>query len=360
MHNLRLLPYSMASQSAKDLATYLSCLRVYPDGDYIPRMGQKIVNWGCSQTPSWTQRAQLRGVGILNKPAAVKTAANKLAALTELRHAGVRVPDFTIDRYTAQAWLDRGHIVFERHTLTGNSGEGIEIVSSENDPDDPACIRNYLSPAPLYVKYVPKTTEFRVHVFKGEVIDYIEKKKVSRERRPDNFNRYISSVNLGWVFCRTGIMDDPRVRSAATKAVVALGLDFGAVDIAFVDGLPYVLEVNTAPGLCGTTLVQYVNAIKRYMGAAQLTQQQINEILSQTGDVAQPAAAEDALDSGLCETRSATLAISTQSWDDPAVDAPLTSRGYTSGDQAQIDDEVLLRLDKITALKLKALLANIA
>jgi len=43
-------------------------------------------------------------------------------------------------------------------------------------------------------------------------------------------------------------------------SVMALGLDFGAVDIVYNenDNKAYVLEINTAPGLSGTTLEKYV------------------------------------------------------------------------------------------------------
>ena len=50
---------------------------------------------------------------------------------------------------------------------------------------------------------------------------------------------------------------------ACIKSVKALGLDFGAVDFINVRGIPYILEVNTAPGLeVENRLDAYVRAIK--------------------------------------------------------------------------------------------------
>ncbi len=262
---LKIYPYVIGSESAKKLADLLGILQVKPDGQYVPKVYDKVIGWGQSRLPNWSTKAAQRGVAILNKPAAVNVAANKLTAFQTLRTAGIPTPVWTTDFTMARGWLRAGDIIVERHELRGNSGEGIRIVNLD-DSEMP----NDLQVAPLYTKFIPKTNEFRVHVFRGEVIDYIEKKRLPSDRRPANFNRYISSTSFGWVFSRTDVRDIPGVRDIAIRAVAALGLDFGAVDIVFNDGLPYVLEVNTAPGLSGTTLVKYANAFRRYMGQPDL------------------------------------------------------------------------------------------
>lgn len=321
MWNLKLYPYKIGSESATELSELLDILRVKPEGTYVPKIGHKVINWGNGRTPLWADRAYQRGVTILNKPAAVNIASNKLSAFLALQTAGVAIPKFTTDLTTATTWLRTGATVVERHELRGNSGEGIRIVNLD-DTDMP----NDIQRAPLYTRFIPKTAEFRVHVFRGEVIDYIEKKKVLAERRGANFNKYVSSINCGWVFSRTDVRDMPEVRAIAIKAVSALGLDFGAVDIVFADGVPYVLEVNTAPGLSGTTLVKYANAFRRYMGQPDLP---VN--------VTQPM-----MD-----------AVPTHRVPIPVVAAHV----------AQVDNTmheiVTLRIDRATALKLRSLLANI-
>lgn len=283
MYNLKMYPYKMGSESAKDLAELLEITRVRPDGNYIPKQGHVVLNWGSSRTPDWEARASARGVRILNGLAKVNVAGNKLSALRALQNAGVPVPEFTTDLNVARRWVNTGGTVVERHELRGNSGEGIRIVNLDDD-EMPSVVHS----APLYTKFIPKTAEFRVHVFRGEVIDYIEKKKVLAERRDANFNKYVSSIHQGWVFARTNVRDIPEVRQVAIKAVSALGLDFGAVDILYYEGRPFVLEVNTAPGLSGTTLIKYANALRRYMGVSDLPATVVNDIMSRSGDTAMP------------------------------------------------------------------------
>ena len=53
---------------------------------------------------------------------------------------------------------------------------------------------------------------------------------------------------------------------AAKAAVAALSLDFGAVDIITKGTDVYVLEVNTAPGLCPITLNWYARQFANLLG----------------------------------------------------------------------------------------------
>jgi RimK-like ATP-grasp domain len=325
MYILKLYPYKMGSESATELSTLLNVMRVKPDGNYIPKLGHKVINWGNGRSPNWSDMAYRRNVSILNKPPAVNIAANKLTALQALKNAGVRVPEFTTDYYEAMHWLNNMSVVVERHELRGNSGDGIRIVTLNDDEMEIA-----LQYAPLYTKYIPKTAEFRVHVFKGEVIDYIEKKKKLEGQRDATFNKYISSINCGWVFSRTNVRDIPEVRQIAIRAVAALGLDFGAVDIVFADGLPYVLECNTAPGLSGITLVKYANAFLGFMGQPNLPAHVIATIPGAEGyanaavQPARPIADFNAVDNG-----------------------------------GPMNEYVTLRIDRGTAIRLRTLLANI-
>ncbi|GAG47489.1 unnamed protein product, partial [marine sediment metagenome] len=74
----------------------------------------------------------------------------------------------------------------------------------------------------------------------------------------------IRNTDNGWVYCRGGVDAPEAVITAAVRAVDCLGLDFGAVDIGYNEHYDRcaVFEVNTAPGLEGTTLDKYFEAFR--------------------------------------------------------------------------------------------------
>jgi hypothetical protein len=189
----------------------------------------------------------------------VAVAGNKLLTYEAFAEAGVNCPKFTTEIREAMDWSDNGYMVLARTLMRGNSGRGITL----HEPDDGVAI-GY---APLYTRYVPKFDEYRVHVWNGSVVDVQQK----RRRRGDEqgLEGHIRSAAEGWVFCR-GELDCPRVVTVeAQKAVEALNLDFGAADVGYTRNRDRatVYEVNTAPGLQGTTLERYAGYIQRGFGS---------------------------------------------------------------------------------------------
>jgi glutathione synthase/RimK-type ligase-like ATP-grasp enzyme len=172
---------------------------------------------------------------------------------------GIRIPEFTTDRERAETWLNDERVdVVVRHKLSGHSGDGIELVSGTTT----------MPVAPLYVKYVKKQQEFRVHVAFGEVIDVQEKRK--RKELPEDFatNFQVRNHQTGWVYCRENITEPEGLRQMAQRVVGELGLDFGAVDLIYnaKRNEVYCLEVNTAPGLEGSTVDKYAEAFVKGLG----------------------------------------------------------------------------------------------
>ncbi len=250
---MKVLPYKMTSRSAKTLAQALGVKRVRPSGRFHNNHNQLIVNWGYSGTPTFPIDR------ILNHPRNITFASNKLNAFTRFSLEDVPVPYWTVDYFEAIEYAEEHKCdMMVRRLLNSHSGRGIKIYKWDGDiPED----------VPLYVQYIKKQDEYRYHVFNGDIID-VQQKRKRRDIDNDEVNYQIRSAHTGWVYCRDDVSPHPSLSSAAIRAVSSLGLDFGAVDIIWNARREqgYVLEVNTACGLDGSTVDKYVEAIRRYDG----------------------------------------------------------------------------------------------
>lgn len=245
--NTYLLPYKKYSNSARDLASLLGAYYI-KDPDDTRIYDGPVINWGNSRVGNVNNQ-------YINHPRCISISNNKLHAFAQLKEQNVSIPEFTTSIQEAAAWVDNGHLVLARQQLGGHSGAGIVLCSTNAD----------LVAAPLYVKYVKKAAEFRVHVAFGEVIDVQQKRRISNFQ--GEYSSKIRSHQNGWVYCRENVPDCPTRSDLAVRAVAGLALDFGAVDIIynFKQNQYYVLEVNTAPGLEGETLFTYFNTFYSYL-----------------------------------------------------------------------------------------------
>ena len=218
------------------------------------RASSMLINWGCS---SGTQPPHL------NNYDAVEASVDKRDAFEVMGLAGVRLPLFTVGRtISASSTNDTDNIWLKRTLTQGHGGRGIEVVRPGEE---------WGEPAPLYVQYVPKLQEFRVHVF---AVDD-DPRCLSRQKLGvngfgrDRNQQLIRNTDNGWVL---GLVRDSqaafKAEEEAVKAVYALGLDFAAVDVIIGrdDGLAYVLEANTAPGIEAEPVVDFykTNFIRYY------------------------------------------------------------------------------------------------
>jgi glutathione synthase/RimK-type ligase-like ATP-grasp enzyme len=251
-------PYNQGSRSARALSFNLGeyrAKRVRPDGKYKHKWdSHAIINWGSSDIPNWhrDERSKLW----INHATVVDRATDKVQCLQLLKDAGVPVPEFTTNRYTAEEWTRRGMIVYCRTLTRASAGRGIILASF------PSEIRN----APLYTKKLPIKGEYRVHVCNGKVIDYQKKRKREEAIENGDINENIRNLSSGYVYCRNNLTRIEDNEKLAVMATNTLNLHFGAVDIIRdINHKSYVLEVNTAPGLEGITLINYTNAIKEML-----------------------------------------------------------------------------------------------
>lgn len=254
MKSLYYLPYSMVSGSVKELQNVLGGLKIKPNGQYVFRPGHLVVNWGHGDVPYWG--GSLAGnVRLLNHWSRVSLAINKRTAFGKFKESGVPTPSWTVSKAKAAEWIADGGVAICRTLLSSMEGKGIVVATKLSELVD----------APLYTKLFSKDKEYRVHVFKGEVIDFVQKKLKSGASEIKGRNKYIRNTANGWIFAREGITLPATASDVSKQAIQALGLDFGAVDLAVnTAGKVVVFEVNTAPGLEGTTVTKYVQAIKAY------------------------------------------------------------------------------------------------
>lgn len=234
------------SEGAKLLSQALNVKRIkHGNSKFRGGMGKALINWGSGKLPDQAMACEK----ILNHPNAIINASNKLKSFELFQEAGVTIPPFFTDYGDAEDWMiDNDGAVVCRTVLNGHSGAGIVIADTVDE----------LVAAPLYTAYIKKQEEYRYHVFMGQVVD-IQRKARKRDVPDDAVNWQVRNLDGGFIFAREGVVASPVASEEAVKAVAALGLDFGAVDLIYNarEDKYYVLEVNTAPGLSGTTLDGY-------------------------------------------------------------------------------------------------------
>lgn len=175
---------------------------------------------------------------------------NKVEQFVRFKESGVASPNFTLA--PGECKNLPGKTVFARTLINATNGRG--IVEFEKGTEPP--------PAPLYTEYIPKKAEYRVHVFDGKVIDVQQKKK--KRGFEDQRNTRIRNLHNGYVYTRADIVEPEGLQQLAVDAVAACGYSYGACDIIYNEkqNKCFVLEVNSRPGLMGSTVNVYVNAIK--------------------------------------------------------------------------------------------------
>lgn len=259
MYKYIIQPYKMGSKSSKVLAEALGCRRIHVDRNtYQGYPNHIVINWGSRKVIQGTTNSHL----ILNDITSINNASNKIRSFELFKQYEVPTLEFTTDPREAQQWLGDS-IVFARTLLTASGGKGIVVQHPNNDET--------IVQAPLYTKNFEKTREYRAHVVKGRVILIQQKRLKSSENRDGEPDEYLWNHDIGQrIFVRNNVELTTTLKSKikliSIKAVEALGLDFGAVDIGYKDdGSIIVFEVNTACGLEGSTIEDYRKAFQEVL-----------------------------------------------------------------------------------------------
>lgn len=177
----------------------------------------------------------------------ISNATNKRRMRELFKEGGVPMPSlYTPDE--AKAILSSGgHLVGrpDFHTM----GRGLWHCYTVADFNRAMRGTDRKRPATHFMEWVDAPYEYRVHIFKGKSIRISEK----------------SFDETGDYTTIKPTHEIKHVRKAAKKAMKAIGLDFGAVDILANDTEAWCLEVNAAPGLTGGSLPRvYADIFERW------------------------------------------------------------------------------------------------
>lgn len=244
-----------------------------------------VLNYGRSDWPVWAEDAMKRGVRFINTPDAVRNCVDKVATFRLLSTAGVECLDWTTDPNVANDyWLDEGDSVVIRSTAKGKQGKGIKVFSPDGKVrTDGVNFDDFDFSAPLYTKAYDKDVEFRIHVVNGEVVDYVQKKRMGKKKREamglDDVDHFVRNHKRGWVFAHNDVIRSPMVEKLALDTMKALGLDYGGVDILAKTNEDrtevthaLVCECNSAPSMKSpTTFKAYTEAFDKLIGESNVS-----------------------------------------------------------------------------------------
>ena len=260
-----LLPYNDFSNGARELAKALNIMRVQRQRTPLDTLKdvKVCINWGLTSTPKL-----LKAGKIINSFKLTGICSNKVKFFEFMADKDVRIPVWTGDLETALSWAEKGEVVMGR-SATGSCGSDITFYGDDTEK---------FNSSDFFVQYKKKKHEFRLHLVRNgdEIGLFLSQKKTARAT--DDDGNPIDTKDLDWrirnhangfIFARNGFTVPEDCKVQATNAFRATGLDFGAVDVIYNEHerRAYVLEINTAPGLDGSTVEDYKNALEPLLAA---------------------------------------------------------------------------------------------
>lgn len=181
---------------------------------------------------------------------------DKLTQYQWFEEQGIPALEFTTSMTQAMRW-NEAEVVFGRTLLNSSCGRGIVVYNP---------MENYLwTPLPVYTLYKKKKREFRVHIFKDQVVTVVEKKrKVGWDGQQDTKIRNLAN---GYVFVQDVVNEPGGLRELALKAARISPSDFRGVDVGYNEKKDelFVIEVNGQPGIQGSNVDKYLQAIVNYV-----------------------------------------------------------------------------------------------
>ena len=167
---------------------------------------------------------------------------------------GINALEYTTSHQTAVTWANEGSTVVCRKLTNASEGKGIVVAEKSSE----------IVVAPVYTKYKKKKKEFRVHIFKDQVVQVLEKRR--KKDYDGQADTKIRNTANGYVFCSGDVSEPVGLRDLALSASKVTNSDFKGVDIGYNEKKNelFVIEVNSAPGIEGSNVDKYVNTIVSY------------------------------------------------------------------------------------------------
>jgi len=273
-------------------------------GTTKPTNKKVVVGWGTKVKKDVSLPSSVK---VINHPNAIKANRNKLTALKLMQAANVPVKEF-IEADAVLAALDAAgnaiQLPLVGRTCYHQGGDGFWTCMTRHQVQLALQQAQQLGKSQYFQNFMDIQDEFRLHIIDGELV--YAQKKVQRDnpeeafvnqvvdnvknaaargnttvdeetltltarqmakKQPKTANYTIRSNTRGWKFSSQkesnfGKGNLKAMLDAAKAALVALNLQFGAVDCCLdIDGNPWIIEVNTGPGLEGTSLERYKKAL---------------------------------------------------------------------------------------------------
>ena len=225
--------------TGRNLADYLGVPRGHSDSS----QREYLFRWGSTSGVRFIPDEQT-----FNRMSKIEANTDKYNSLRVMDSEGIQVPDYS------RTVEDLSYPILVRST-NHREGQDINLILQERD--------DYLTSNDFYTQYIPVQMEYRVHVAFGNILKLYEK----RLRSESDNHPVIRNSGTGNVFLNPRDPVPEEVRDESLRALRALGLEYGAVDVILGENDEvYVLEVNTAPSLDEANIQRYGNAIAERAG----------------------------------------------------------------------------------------------
>lgn len=218
--------------------------------------GHLVINYGGAFVPPGNS------VHWINHPEHVNACSNKIKFFNRVKEYPF-VLEYTRDPECVKNWLEDGKVVVGRKIVRGHSGIGASIISDLAELSD-----EYK----FYTKFFPSWSELRLY-FVGESFPIVRQKRRKNDGfledsgiEKDGIARKIRTHKNGWIYSSNISVPSDTILSmkeATSEIKEKIGLDFGAADFLYSRSNNdfKLVEINTAPGLEGTNVTLFGNAL---------------------------------------------------------------------------------------------------